>query len=427
MKKNGFAFGLLAIMLLFGLGLTGCDNGTIGGGGGGDITTVPSVPTGVTAATQSSSSIMVSWGAVAEATSYAVYYEIGNSSTKNLAGTVTGTSYTHTGLTANTTYFYYIKAVNSAGESTLSSYAYATTSSSGSGGTTSKPGTPTGVTAAAQSSSSIKVSWGAVAGATSYAVYYEIGSSSTKNLAGTVTGTSYTHTGLTASTTYYYYIKAVNSAGESNYSSYGSATTSSSGSGGTTSKPAAPTGVTATAQSSTTIRITWNAVSGATSYKVYIGQASYSTFTELIGTSTTTSYNDTACYPGETWYYKVSAVNSAGESALSSYASATTPSSGGGGTVTIPNPPYGIMIRSASTTSSSLTVEWDASANATSYKLYRSTSSSGSFSVVYSGSATTYTNTGLSSGTTYYYKVTAVNSAGESGYNSTGPVSGTTK
>jgi fibronectin type 3 domain-containing protein len=82
------------------------------------------------------------------------------------------------------------------------------------------------------------------------------------------------------------------------------------------------------------------------------------------------------------------------------------------------------MIRSANTTSSSLRIEWDASVNATSYKLYRSTSSSGTFTVVYSGSATEYTNTGLSSGTTYYYKATAVNSAGESGYTST--VSGTT-
>jgi hypothetical protein len=61
-----------------------------------------------------------------------VYYEIGYSSTKNLAATVTDTSYTHTGLQADTTYYYYIKAVNSAGESDYSDNDYARTQSSGS-------------------------------------------------------------------------------------------------------------------------------------------------------------------------------------------------------------------------------------------------------------------------------------------------------
>jgi hypothetical protein len=106
------------------------------------------------------------------------------------------------------------------------------TGGSGTGGTA--PSSPTGVNATTQSSSSISVSWSPVSGATSYKVYYEIGSSSTKNLAGAATSTNYTHTGLDASTTYYYYIKAVNNAGESGYSAYSSnagATTSSGGGG----------------------------------------------------------------------------------------------------------------------------------------------------------------------------------------------------
>jgi fibronectin type 3 domain-containing protein len=246
MKKSKlFLTGILGILLVFGLVLTGCPTDD------GDRTTTPSAPTGVTATAQSASSILVSWNAVPDADSYKVYYGTSTSSIDSLAGTVTSASYTHTGLTAGTTYYYRVKAVNSAGESDYSSYQSAATSAPGgneddtggnkdntggneddTGGTT-VPSTPIGVTATVQSASSISVSWSAVSGATSYKVYYEIGSSTTKNLAsGTVTGTSYTHTGLTAGTTYYYYIKAVNSAGESGYSSYASATTSSSSSGG---------------------------------------------------------------------------------------------------------------------------------------------------------------------------------------------------
>jgi fibronectin type 3 domain-containing protein len=279
-KKLIVLFGMLVMVLIFGMMVVGCGDengdptsprGQNPGGENPGGTTIPSVPTGVSATAQSASSISVSWNAVSGTTSYEVYYEIGSSSIKNLAATVTETSYIHTGLQASTTYYYYIKAVNSAGSSDYSSYvsaASATTQSSGGSGTI--PNTPTGVSATTQSSSSIHVSWSSVSGAISYEVYYEIGSSTTKNLAGTVSGTSYTHTGLQASTTYYYYLKAVNSAGSSGYSSYASATTQSSGSSGETPTiPSAPTGVTATAQSSTSIRISWNAVSGATSYKIY--------------------------------------------------------------------------------------------------------------------------------------------------------------
>jgi fibronectin type 3 domain-containing protein len=174
-----------------------------------------------------------------------------------------------------------------------------------------------------------RVSWNAPSSGgtpTWYNIWRATSASGTYTEIGYVNGstTSYTNTGLSASTAYYYKVDAENSAGKSPQSSYVSTTTSSSGGG--TSAPSAPTGVTATAQSPTSIRISWNSVSGATSYRVYYGIASYSTFTQLLGTTTTTSITDTDPYPGETWYYKVSAVNSAGESVLSSYVYATTPS-----------------------------------------------------------------------------------------------------
>ncbi|MDR0623525.1 MAG: fibronectin type III domain-containing protein [Treponema sp.] len=194
-----------------------------------------------------------------------------------------------------------------------------TSGGTGDNGGTSAPGAPTGVTAAALSSSSISVSWNAVSDAASYKVYYELGSSSTKNLAGTVTGTQFTHTGLTAGTTYFYYIKSVNTSGlESSYSSYAYATTGSSSGG--ISVPSAPTGVTATRQSASTVLVSWNPVTGATSYKVYWSYTSTGTYT-LAGSTSYTTYTDTGWGASETGYFKVKAVNSAGESAFSSYAS----------------------------------------------------------------------------------------------------------
>jgi hypothetical protein len=107
-----------------------------------------------------------------------------------------------------------------------------------SGGGETIPSAPSSVTATALSSSSISVTWTSVSGATSYDVYYEIGSSDTKNFAANVTGTSYTHTGLQANTTYYYYIKAKNNAGSSGYSEYSTNANATTSSGGTPSNGA---------------------------------------------------------------------------------------------------------------------------------------------------------------------------------------------
>jgi alpha-L-arabinofuranosidase len=60
-------------------------------------------------------------------------------------------------------------------------------------------------------------------------------------------------------------------------------------------------------------------------------------------------------------------------------------------------------------------LSWNAATGATSYHVKRATTSGGPYTTIASGvTSTSYTNTGLTSGTTYYYVVTALNSAGES-------------
>lgn len=93
--------------------------------------------------------------------------------------------------------------------------------------------------------------------------------------------------------------------------------------------PAAPTGLAAGSPTSTTVPLTWSAVSGATSYHVYRG-------TTKIQTVTGTSATATGLTASTPYTFQVAAVNSAGESPKSAAVTATTTSGGGGGTPGLP-------------------------------------------------------------------------------------------
>ena len=176
---------------------------------------------------------------------------------------------------------------------------------SGSTGGTSVPGTPTGVSASAQSSSSIKVSWNSVSGANGYIVYRSSSASGTFTNIGTTTTASYTNTGLTTGTTYYYRVSAYNSVGESSKSTTVSAATS----GSVPAKPSAPS---LSLASATSITVSWTAVSGATGYKVYYNRGGTGSYT-LLNSFTTASCTHSGLYADSVYYYKVCAYNSAGD------------------------------------------------------------------------------------------------------------------
>ncbi|MFZ1455198.1 MAG: fibronectin type III domain-containing protein [Saprospiraceae bacterium] len=202
--------------------------------------TIPSIPTSVTATATSSSAISVAWASVAGATSYVVDQALNNTFTSGLQTFTAATnSYSATGLTASTTYYYRVRAVNSAGASGNSAVAQATTQSG-----VATPSIPTSVTATATSSSAISVAWASVVGATSYAVDQALNNTFTTSLQTfTSASNSYSASGLTASTTYYYRVRAVNSAGASGNSTVVQATTSTSGGGGTSQWTTSGTGI----------------------------------------------------------------------------------------------------------------------------------------------------------------------------------------
>ena len=264
------------------------------------------------------------------------------------------------------------------------------------------PDAPTGVSATV-SGSRIYVSWNSVSNATSYKVYRSSSASGSYTLIGSPSSTYYyDNSPLTGYN--YYKIKAVNSAGESSYSSYASCNYT----GGTTA-PNAPTGVSVTntgTSSSPQLKISWNSVSNATSYKVYRSSSASGTYSQIGSATSNTYLYDNSPMSGYN-YYKVKAVNSAGESSYSSYAYYNN--------VTAPSAPTGVTATASGT---HVEISWNPVSNATSYKVYRSSSASGTYSQIGSATSNTYLYDNNPLSGYNYYKVKAVNSAGESAYSS---------
>jgi cellulose 1,4-beta-cellobiosidase len=262
------------------------------------------------------------------------------------------------------------------------------------------PSAPTSLSAVA-GNAQVSLTWvqSTSAGITQNKVYRSTnGSSGPYNLFATLSATtSYINTGLVNGNTYYYSVTAVNTNGESSLSAYIGATPQ-------LSAPSAPTGLTAAAGNAQVV-LNWTASSGATSYRVKRATVSGGPYTS-IATNTATSFTNTGLVNGTTYYYVVSAANSGGESANSSQISAT-PAAG-----SVPAAPTGLA---AIAGNARVTLNWSASSGASSYRIKRATISGGPYSNIATNTTSlTYTNTGLSNGTTYYYVVSAVNTNGES-------------
>ncbi len=266
------------------------------------------------------------------------------------------------------------------------------TYSTGSG--TTPPPVPTNVVASA-GNGQVGLSWSASSGATSYNVGRSTTSGGPYTTIASPTATTYTDTAVSNGTTYYYVVAAVNSAGTSANSSQVSATPQ-------LAVPPVPTNVVASAGNGQ-VGLSWSASSGATSYNVGRSTTSGGPYT-TIASPTATTYTDTAVTNGTTYYYVVAAVNSAGTSANSSQVSATPQ-------LAVPPVPTNVV---ASAGNGQVGLSWSASSGATSYNVGRSTTSGGPYTTIASPTATTYTDTAVTNGTTYYYVVAAVNSAGTS-------------
>ncbi len=328
----------------------------------------PYAVTGLTATTSGTGQIDLSWNAVAGATSYSLYraaesgYEC---ETAPFATGITGTSYTDTGLNDGTTYHYQVVAVNASGFSGFTTEAHATTPGINPDPTpfhfetdtqrwrsegSQIAGVETSTAQAYAGNQSLAINFNGTAGGTSVVT---LNSAVVPNGA-TVTFRLWIPAGSTITTiepwlqdyNWNWYQSWYNSYTPDAWNTFtltipadvtapfvyfGLRLTTSAGWTGTCNLdsiswdiplPSVPTGFAATGGYSQNL-LNWNASAGATGYNVKRATVSGGPYA-TIGTPASTSYTDDTVVNDTTYYYVVSAVNSAGESGDSAEASATS-------------------------------------------------------------------------------------------------------
>ena len=400
--SNGQAITITTDMVLY---AQWTSNGSSGGDGGGGSSSI-SAPTGVSAVV-SGSNIYVSWNSVSNAASYKVYWS--SSSDGNYA---CYWNPSNTYIYDNEPYennYYKVTAVdNNGNESSMSASAYCHYNGGGGGGT-SAPSAPTNVSASnvgSASSPQVLISWSSVSDATSYKVYRSSTASGSYSQIGSETSSTSVYDYSPMSGYNYYKVKAVNSAGESPFSSYAYFNNNGGGGGSGTSSPCPPT-VSVSGTSSQTVSWTVSTSSGCgtpTSYEVY-HQDPCTSQMELMTTTTSRSYSVPSSYinPGVN-RYAVKAINSAGSVAgygTSSEVSLAKPSS------------FNVQKLG----NDGIKFTWSSVAKATGYQVYYSSSANGSY-YIWNEYDTPTTEQICSfpgsSGTTYYFKIRAIYSCGTS-------------
>ncbi|WML24581.1 InlB B-repeat-containing protein [Neobacillus sp. OS1-33] len=168
------------------------------------------------------------------------------------------------------------------------------------------PATPTAMKVASLTYNTNSISWGVVAGVKGYEVYRSTSSNGTYALVTTTTATSFNNTGLATNTVYYYKVRAYNVVGAVKAYSGFSAVVSAK------PIPSTPVNLKVVKATTSSIKITWNGVTGATGYEIYRSMSSKGTYT-LVKTVATPSYTNTGLVKGKTYYYKVRAYRMVGK------------------------------------------------------------------------------------------------------------------
>lgn len=330
------------------------------------FTTVPTAPPTLAATGISSTGFTANWGSpspsgTATITGYQLDVSTNSSFSSFVTGynnlSVTGTSRAVSGLSAGTTYYYRVRAVNAGGTSVSSSYI--TVATEAVPPTIDTPTSSTVGTTSATLGAIIESNGGsAVTGSgVAYGTTVNPTTAGTKATSGTTSGTfSVNATGLASNTLYHYRGYAANSVGIG-YTADATFTT----------VPGTPTALAATGVNATGFTANWSAPSGTAVISSYLldvsTSSSFSSFvsgyngTVLAGTGNTSAVSGLAA--GRTYYYRVRAVNAGGTSTYSSVITVAVP----GGSISVATPAGGVYWPAGSSETISWTYTGDPGSN----------------------------------------------------------------
>jgi subtilisin family serine protease/fibronectin type 3 domain-containing protein len=357
--------------------------------------TKPATPTNIKAAASGSQQIIVSWKTVSNATAYKVERSLSSSGGWSEVYSGNELSFTDAGLNSNTKYYYRVYALNYYVLSGASSFVSATTQAE-------IPATPLNIKASALNNAAVRISWDTAVHATNYRVEFFDSAKNRWTAVGTTTSNSFQHNNLKSSTTYQYRVIALSKAGESLPSNTVTISTP-------VALPKSPTGLKGTIIDSSTIDLSWKTVDGASSYRLEYSLTGQSGDWKKLGSSVITGTSGKAVNlaAGMKHYFRVSALNEAGESKPSNVLTVTTPA------LAPVSPPNGLTAQALNDTK--IKLFWNAVENATQYIVERSTDGNvWKKTSTISALSTEVTVSGHKATTTYYYRVTATSKAGTS-------------
>lgn len=358
-------------------------------------TIAPSNVTNLVASNVVETGLTLTWTAATDnvgVTGYDVYRGA------SLVGSVNGTTFNATGLTASTQYTFTVKAKDAAGNIAPGTQITVTTAAIPVD--TTPPNNVTNVTTTNITHNSLTVSWSV--SSSSDVASYEVYQGGT--LLGTVTGTQYNVTGLTPSTQYTFTVKAKDAS--SNVATGTSVTVSTNVQPADTTPPANVTNLASSAITQTGVTLSWiaSASSDIKDYRVYNGST-------LITTVTGTTYNVTGLTASTSYTFMVKARDTSDNEAAGASVNVTTSATAD---TTAPNPVTGLTAGTPTATTIPLTWTLSSSGDVNAQEVAYSTDGT-NFTVasaVVNASSTAYTITGLTVSTAYTLRVVAIDGAG---------------